>query len=199
MKRSGFTLIELLVVIAIIAILAAMLLPALKSARESARQVSCLSNLRQIGVAFIMYLQDYNDYFPPYKTESPEVWWWDRIMKYLDSEDVFKCPSDGDFQLLWDFISYGYTYKLSDANNNGDRTPVRLSKIGDPSYTIMAGDSYDDCSAQGLLDPASVTYPAGDRHKGSANVVFVDGHASWLPSEEVHTGIGIPPWPPGVW
>jgi prepilin-type N-terminal cleavage/methylation domain-containing protein/prepilin-type processing-associated H-X9-DG protein len=69
--RPGFTLIELLVVIAIIAILAAILFPVFAQAREKARQTACLSNQKQIGTAFMLYIQDYDEFFPPTDYDMP--------------------------------------------------------------------------------------------------------------------------------
>jgi prepilin-type N-terminal cleavage/methylation domain-containing protein/prepilin-type processing-associated H-X9-DG protein len=113
---AGFTLIELLVVIAVIAVLAAILFPAFAQARESARQTACLSNSKQIGIALSMYLQDYDEAFPPADYGGPVVqppytefgWFsgaggavnyppccFDLLQPYEKNLTIHKCPSDG--------------------------------------------------------------------------------------------------------
>jgi prepilin-type N-terminal cleavage/methylation domain-containing protein/prepilin-type processing-associated H-X9-DG protein len=94
-KRNGFTLIELLVVIAIIAILAAILFPVFAQARESARRTTCLSNLKQIGLAMHMYIQDYDEMIPsvihdPALPNDPDFWV--IVQPYVKNAQVFYCP-----------------------------------------------------------------------------------------------------------
>src|SRR5258708_24415671 len=108
-RRKGFTLIELLVVIAIIAILAAILFPVFAQARESARKASCISNLKQLGLAVMMYNQDFDEMYPinswdgalmgstdnDLHMDGPRftLWMW-RILPYTKNKQIFVCPSD---------------------------------------------------------------------------------------------------------
>ncbi len=96
-KKSAFTLIELLVVIAIIAILAAILFPVFAQAREKARQTSCLSNAKQLGLGVMMYAQDYDEQYPMTANygmpSATRMIWSDMVVPYLKNKDIFKCPS----------------------------------------------------------------------------------------------------------
>lgn len=120
---KGFTLIELLVVIAIIAILAAILFPVFAKAREKARQTACVSNMKQLGTAYAMYVQDHNETLAPSTYFAinglPPLRWYHIVQPYVKNEQLFVCPSDqyanmkstasGAFRLN-ERISFGWNY-----------------------------------------------------------------------------------------
>jgi prepilin-type N-terminal cleavage/methylation domain-containing protein/prepilin-type processing-associated H-X9-DG protein len=121
-KRWGFTLIELLVVIAIIAILAAILFPVFARAREAARKTSCLSNLKQIGLAADMYGGDYDESLVPMTIDAPpttNVGWPILIQPYIKNQAIFLCPSreqNGPWEVApGSRTSYGINYPQTGA------------------------------------------------------------------------------------
>ena len=139
MKR-GFTLIELLVVIAIIAILAAILFPVFAKAREKARQSSCASNLKQIGVAIIAYAQDYDEKPVGCYTQcaitwsggsTNRLWWPDALYPYVKNAQIFVCPSDSA-----PISSYGgpNVFNRSYSFNNLDDGPACWAST--PGWTL---------------------------------------------------------------
>lgn len=91
--KKGFTLIELLVVIAIIAILAAILFPVFAKAREKARQASCLSNTRQLGIALISYIQDNDETGMAHAAFNPTLYWPSMLIPYMKNTQILNCPS----------------------------------------------------------------------------------------------------------
>jgi len=156
--KDGFTLIELLVVIAIIAILAAMLFPVFAQARAKAHQTTCLSNVRQLALAFLMYAQDYDEMMPPayyYMNGWNEEHGWDfyvdwangthslgLIGPYTNNGQIAQCPTAQGLN-LWGRPYSGYAYNASYVGGSPDEglTPAALGRIAHPSETVMLCDS----------------------------------------------------------
>jgi prepilin-type N-terminal cleavage/methylation domain-containing protein/prepilin-type processing-associated H-X9-DG protein len=148
--KRAFTLIELLVVIAIIAILAAILFPVFAQAREKARQTACLSNMKQWGLAFVMYVQDYDERSP---MAGAEGWhrnqvppfasqWWVALVPYMKNNQVYVCPSDASNQIA-EASQVRVTYLFNDwlgqydwNTNNGQYNPFPLAAFNAPVDTI---------------------------------------------------------------
>jgi len=166
MKRKGFTLIELLVVIAIIAILAAILFPVFAQAREKARQISCASNMKQLALGIIMYVQDSDELFPesydgrntaacaadgsgwcPADTVGNNKWQ-GRIAPYLKSVGVFGCPDDADggivvpHQGFGIYTSYAANGSFSWAWNGVAGVPYQLGPMGNPLESDPKTDAF---------------------------------------------------------
>jgi len=194
MKRQNcFTLIELLVVVAIIALLIALLLPALGRARETAKTVSCQSNLKQIGIYLNMYNNDYNRY-PPYAAIDPitqnYLVWMRIVLKHQNDiaavywdqrNDVWICPSVGRGPK--NTYTYGGNTRIFYHNVKTDE-PCKTMLVTDSVYnfaSIWPTGSIGDYEGNSyIVDMWGSAYPDIYRHKEGCNNLFVDGHTTWL-------------------
>ena len=197
MTRRGFTLIELLVVIAIIAILAAILFPVFARAREKARQTSCQSNLKQLGLGMLMYVQDYDEKFPngpaiaggkagpePDGTIVHHGWGWmvdsnwrgqiksgvllrDVINPYVKNTQLWLCPSDPRVANGWTWSSYNPKMWLY-------WTGAALATYPNPANCIMFNEEETEHGTY------SGQYMSSGDSRAEHNVCFVDGHVKWV-------------------
>jgi prepilin-type N-terminal cleavage/methylation domain-containing protein/prepilin-type processing-associated H-X9-DG protein len=190
--HRGFTLIELLVVIAIIAILAAILFPVFARAREKARQASCQSNEKQLGLAIIMYVADYDQRYPTNwfrsvcNTTEVKPYWGDVIMPYVKNSQLFTCPSSnfavrtcpltGQNGRGMGVLTAGYGSNSQGAIANVGNGPVAESAIESPSEKIMVLEM--NCQ-QTCGWMAAQTNNMRFPHNSGMNVLFTDGHVKF--------------------
>lgn len=207
-QSRAFTLIELLVVIAVIAILTALLFPVFAKVREKARQATCASNQRQLGIAFAQYAQDNDERMPGLTDGRPGAnaaggWMFfsvfgDNIIApvfdpsrgalypYVKSKGVYVCPDDPKGQAAG--LSYAANSCLGDENATDEPHPGRLLAAFDApaSFLLLAEEDADfkPDHLTGTTNDAYLSLYYNDgisvRHTGGTNVGFVDGHVKWF-------------------
>ena len=206
--RHGFTLIELLVVIAIISILASILFPVFSQAREKARAICCLSNMKQIATATTMYEQDYDEtlFFrgstaaevmrTPIANSTNAARWWNLEMPYIQSSQLFACPSDplptmspninGVDDVKRSYIANTAPEGLSDSQVDA---PAETIVVTEKTDTIGVPATANMSSWIGAFNGEMSLNPAlngvATRHHNGMNCSFFDGHAKWMRLEAV--------------
>ncbi len=201
-RFRGFTLIELLVVIAIIAILAAILFPVFARAREKARSTSCLSNLKQLATAALMYAQDYDEVLPREHSYAPEpnslYWWPDLLYPYTKNWNLAVCPSQEQLPLYYpDASSPHGAAPYANYHLPSWLSRMKMARVIDASGTILFTEGQSELYAACQTDlnvndqqyVASVAGAPGPYgwpcviakvHNDGANYGFHDGHGKWL-------------------
>jgi len=211
-EKIYFTLIELLAVMAIIAILASMLLPALSKSKDKGKQISCMNNIKQLGVRLGMYANDNNATFPPayYYNGSYYITW---IITVLETEDktwetrdaAWKCPIFKNE----DYYSYGINIRLTWEASLPGYYGGKIGKVPAPSKNMSIADSvhyepgnYPDnpnysggaYRIQGPYEHSGLGTVDRLRHFNGANSLFVDNHAEWLSWKNIPIVNSEPYW-----
>src|ERR1041385_4493056 len=211
-SRRGFTLIELLVVIAIIAILAGMLLPALARAKEKARRTSCLNEVKQIGLAMVMYVDDHDGSFPPrfpdplagpaYPCKPCRTTNWTQYaLPYLSTTNVFACPSDKGIpaDIAADPINQATPKpkRMADFYGSSFCLNTVMTRLGKQAAIPEPSDTFEGAEIWSWHQPLAINDFKGATTRPIRMAYFVDGHAA-ITAELTIQEQCAPPAAPGI-
>ncbi|MDD2710035.1 MAG: DUF1559 domain-containing protein [Verrucomicrobiae bacterium] len=217
-RKKAFSLIELLVVISILSVLCSLLAPGLRSARDKVKALSCMNNMRQIGLAMMLYAQSNNDMLPAPLQDSSSKGFEKFIWTYagyrgepsymtggVAAAGIFHCPGDTIVRDLVDSPPRSYAmnvglspYNASDPPNT--RGPVSndgsssLAEISAPSTTVLVQEWRSSVNRfANRCDSVKHGYGGSLRtfaiyHGGGANYLFCDGHVSWVAPADYKQG-----------
>jgi len=189
--RRGFTLIELLVVIAIIAILAAILFPVFAKAKLQARKTQCINNCKQMGLAYMQYLSDYDDYFPgcnpTVRHGNTSVPPYDLLQPYCKNILIFKCPDDnGKWASIW-----GPTDWYAPAGQTNFDWTGSSYQWGGPWGLFNAHSGLWNHPAECAMSWDLYSYHGGaniwDKESASVGMIFMDGHGKMINAKQYDT------------
>ena len=211
-SRRAFTLIELLVVIAIIGILASMLMPVFAQARESARKTVCISNIRQLGQALMMYTGDYDEMYPaqdhlyidpccpfwldvaygvPDWFTSPYANWAQAVYNYVKEKGIYQCKSNKGWTPNSNTQQPGLSYIY-----NGYAAGRSNASVTEPSRFVLLWD-YRYLTSYAVANPVPTGwawYPGWDAHSGQYNILYFDYHVKNRPEMQFRGDIwDMPP------
>lgn len=206
-RCTGFTLIELLVVIAIISILASMLMPVFSRAQGKGRQAACISNAKQICLAFQMYSQDHDEIFPSGQIgPTAESQWYNAIFPYTRNRQILYCPDRSDkapgyaMNYLASGLPVGSFWDPSAKIIVGDVRPEAIgadgklgqgdSDYGSPEWWINDLNN-TICNAPDNNSFAGNNWP--QRHNDGTVWGFADGHVKWAREESVNNNVSWNP------
>lgn len=201
-QLCSFTLVELLVVIAIITVLAAMLLPALSQTREKARQINCSNNLKQLGMAFHMYANDWENYFPTWSVDDTWTYTWGRaIWSYVKNKQTYLCPSwrpglggitTNNNHYVPEAAGEWVDHRYAMPYNCNYNVYMNLNQIKWPSKKALLGDKNapGNYIEEVMLDTPNVwdQYPPA-LHSNGYNCLLCDGHVEWMTREKYRSAL----------